>query len=115
MQVDLINWDDGKMAKSKSVLASPGVAMPAAFHGIADSAAFHGVVDCDAGLRCLPRGQAGSRCCVLQGSPIWFWPHFPVMSAPLRWSMLPVEGRFCMIGAALPSPWAVLAHSLSAT
>ncbi|KAK9819155.1 hypothetical protein WJX81_007283, partial [Elliptochloris bilobata] len=35
--VDLINWDDGKLAKSKTLLASPGVAMPAAFHGIVES------------------------------------------------------------------------------
>lgn len=35
-QVDLINWDDGKLAKSKIALATPVMAMPAAFMGTMD-------------------------------------------------------------------------------
>ena len=35
-QVDLINWDDGKLAQSKTALATPVMAMPAAFIGTTD-------------------------------------------------------------------------------
>ena len=36
LQVDLLNWDDGKLAKSQTALATPVVAMPAAFNGMTE-------------------------------------------------------------------------------